>query len=71
MLSVYSPKPTESTAIARRAKEVDFTARNFATIAPAAQGPLQSTGQLAENSRQFTPLRTAFVLSPALRVAKR
>src|SRR5437899_1759020 len=37
VLSVYSPRPRESTATARRAKEDDFTARNFATIAPAAQ----------------------------------
>jgi tetratricopeptide (TPR) repeat protein len=47
---VYSPKPTESTASARRAKEVDFTARNFATIALAAQGLPSGTGQLAGDS---------------------
>src|SRR6185369_1901220 len=32
------------------AKEVDFTARNFATIAPAAQGPPGRTGPKAELS---------------------
>jgi hypothetical protein len=31
----------------RRAKEDDFTARNFATIAPAAQELASATGRLA------------------------
>ena len=46
---MYNPRPMESTAIVRRAKEVDFTARNFATIAPAAQVPLSITGHLADS----------------------
>jgi hypothetical protein len=41
--SAYNPTPTESRANARRAKKEDFTARNFATIAPAAQDLALST----------------------------
>ncbi len=44
--SAYSPRPRDNAAMQRRAEEVDFTARNFATITRAAQGPPRGRGGL-------------------------